>query len=103
MQINRYRIMHENVGLKVNRMKMQVVVRDGNTFTASSRGIDKSVYMIDIPRIDDDIVMDYFSIKSAFLLDCIENNKLPVKCSERECWNGNKCEKYCNVREFCHD
>lgn len=100
MQLNMYRIMLEQKNYEIDYLKMQCFVRDGGTYIAKNRGIDKTFYYIDIPIWDDKKVLDfYFKQRDAFK-EALESGKTKP-CNDRECWNGNKCKKYCYVANYC--
>lgn len=87
--------------IKFKRLKVQVVVRDGNTVAALSRGIDRNIYYIDIPIIPDDEVKEYFSRKRKHLLQAVEQGDWQVPCTEDERWQDHKCLHYCPVNKHC--
>jgi hypothetical protein len=103
LQLNNYRIMLEdnNIGFKIRNMYIQATVRDGGTLVAFNRGIDKNLYKIPVKRLEDDYVKTYFKSKSDALLNAIETKIIPPPCSNKENWGFKKCQKYCNVAEFC--
>jgi len=86
---------------KVNRIKAQVIVRDGNTMMALSRGIDRNIYLIDIPRIPDEQVKEYFKRKTDDLLQALKQGYWSTPCNDIERWEGKKCQEYCPVNKFC--
>jgi len=100
LQLNQYRIMFEAAGFPVSRMQLQVIVRDGATYIAKSRGIDSNMYIIDIPRLSDASVYDFyrylqFEVDEAFL------NGWTRRCDCHESWQGRRCGGYCEVVEQC--
>jgi len=101
MQVNMYRIMLEESGKEVKQMKLCIIVRDGNTYMAKNRGIDKNIYYIDIPKYADCNVLSYFNNKRTALIFSIENDKMPGICDSRENWEGRKCADYCQVKQWC--
>ena len=102
LQQNRYRVMlYDNFGLKLHRMQLQATVRDGNTFSARSRGVHGLVYLIPIPVLDDDYVKDYFNQKQAQLALAFEQGYWDYPCNNQETWDGIRCERYCEVAEHC--
>jgi len=101
LQINKYRIMMEKKGYKVNELRIQAIVRDGNTINAFNNGVEGEVYLINIPILEDSVVEEYFSKKKDDLLVALELKDWEHKCTDDETWNGIKCERYCAVREFC--
>lgn len=101
-QLNMYRIMLEKTkGLNIKRMKVFFVVRDGGTYISDSRGIYNNIYYQEVPHVNDEIILNYFTQKRDELLTALETNVTPQICSQEERWYGNKCEKYCEVRDIC--
>ena len=82
-------------------MKLQMNVRDAGTFSAKGRGVTKNIYYVDIPFVDNDIIIPYFLEKRDRLLRHLEENSTPPKCTIEETWGGKKCESYCEVRHLC--
>jgi len=106
MQLNHYRILLEEHGVKVGRMQVQVTVRDGGLQVAQTRGIKDNIYLIPINRLPDGQVNLYFDMKNHALLASLENYKndpqyLPPPCNSRESWDGARCRGYCEVSHFC--
>ena len=109
LQLNNYRIHIEHqLDRHVDRMQLQVTVRDGGTFVATGRGVTELIYLIEIPRIHDKIVEDYFTQQATNLNWAIHNNETPVEpCTPRERWhNPNtgkdaRCQGYCEVWNHC--
>lgn len=100
LQLNRYRIMYESYGYKISKMIIQAIPRDGGTFVAEGRGIDKNLYLIPIPRLPDIEVLAYYDnlkkeVQAAF------DTGYAKKCNSYESWEGRRCEKYCEVSEAC--
>lgn len=100
-QVNMYRYLLEIKGYEVKAMKLQMNVRDANTITAFSRGVKKNIYFVDIPFVDNEIILPYFTEKRDRLVEHLASRTIPEKCNEEETWNGKKCEKYCEVRTLC--
>ena len=100
-QVNMYRYMLELKGYKVKHMKLQMNIRDANTYSAKDRGINRNIYFVDIPFLDNDIIIPYFIEKRDRLLQHLKDKSTPPKCSDEETWGGKKCESYCEVRGLC--
>ena len=100
-QVNMYRYLLEQQGYKVKKMKLQMNIRDASTMTARDRGIDRNIYFVDIPFVDDEIIIEFFTDKKEKLLSALEVGEVPSKCSIVETWEGKKCESYCEVRGLC--
>lgn len=100
-QINWYRLLLEKSGYPVEEMYVQATVRDGGIQMARERGIDKNIYLIPVPFIHDDHLIEKFLDKRDLLNYSLLNNDLPSMCDSEETWGGKKCEMYCPVREVC--
>ena len=101
LQLNKYRVMLESKGFKVDALQIYAVVRDGGTMIAKNRGIEERGVIIPIPILPDEEVKTYFDKKQKDLLKALEQGGWSEKCTDEETWNGLKCEKYCAVSEFC--
>jgi hypothetical protein len=82
-------------------MVCEIIVRDGNTFMATNRGISDNAYLVPVNKISDKWISRYMNKKSNDLINAMKNKKLPPPCKPRECWGGNKCEKFCAVNKYC--
>jgi len=100
-QLNCYRYMLQKAGKEVNAMYIQITVRDGGIQMARDRGVDRKIYLVQVPYIHDDHIEKRFTEKRDLLLTAIETNEIPQKCSEEETWGGKKCEMFCDVRGVC--
>ena len=100
LQLNRYRIFFERAGFPVSRIQLQVMVRDGNTYIAKSRGIDQELYIIPVPRLDDNFVIDFYRGLQAEVDEAFETGWVR-KCNEWESWEGRRCNGWCDVAEQC--
>ena len=106
LQLNRYRVMLEEKGLKIGKMQCQITVRDGGLAVARDRGITKNIYLIPVDRMENEEVRHYFYLKRKYLLDALTIHKdnpeyLPIPCNNKESWDGRRCKEYCEVFEFC--
>lgn len=100
-QVNKYRMEFEKRGIRVDEMRIQCVVRDGNTFIARSRGVFRNIYYFIIPRIPDEVITAYFEAKKQALFTALEQGYWNEICTAKENWDGLKCQNYCEVAEFC--
>jgi len=100
-QINCYRYMLEKKGKEVENMYVQITVRDGGIQAARDRGVEGKIYLIEVPYIHNDHIEERFMSKRDLLLEAINLEKLPSKCSQEETWYGKKCEYYCDVKDLC--
>ena len=100
-QVNFYRYLLETNGYEVDKMFVQATVRDAGLQIARERGVVGKIYMIEVPYIDNEHLLDKYITKRNALLIALVNKELPEKCTDEETWNGMKCESYCPVREVC--
>lgn len=112
LQLNKYRtVVEKYFDIKISRLKIFAIVRDGNTMVAKGRGIDQNTYYIDIPFMDDKDVNEYFDTKAEKLIKALAAYEadpkkdfqahVPSKCTDAENWDGNMCKAYCNVADSC--
>jgi CO dehydrogenase/acetyl-CoA synthase delta subunit len=100
LQLNRYRIMFEKYGFPISKMQIQAVVRDGGTYIAQSRGIERNLYLLDVPRISNSACLKFYhglqiEVDKAF------KDKWIRKCNSHESWEGRRCKGFCEVTEAC--
>jgi hypothetical protein len=100
-QINWYRFMLEKSGKTVDSMYIQATVRDGGIAMARDRGVTKNIYLIKVPYIHEDHLLEKFLTNRDMLIQALKTNILPNKCTNEETWDGRKCEAYCPVRFHC--
>lgn len=101
-QLNRYRIFFEKAGFPIEKMQIQATVRDGGTYIAFSRGVKNNIYLIDVPRVDDEIILEYFSRKGSALVKCVSTKTPPADpCTPEERWEDRKCKSFCEVAASC--
>lgn len=102
LQLNRYRIFFEKAGFPVSRMQIMAIPRDGSTYIAKNRGIDRNLYLIPIPRLDDAEVLAFYRNLQAEVDTAFDTGYIR-KCNSWEAWEGRKCNGYCEVAEFCQN
>lgn len=102
LQVNRYRIFYESYGFKISRMRIFAIPRDGGTFIAKNRGIAKNMYLIELPKIQDSEVLGFYQKLQAEVNQAFDDEWARV-CSPWECWDGNRCANYCEIKEDCKD
>lgn len=106
MQLNRYRIFYEKMGFKVDKMKVYIMLKDGNQMSAKQRGLDKNHYVVDIPLLTDKEVLDYYKLKHEAIQEAFLTGETKI-CSDKERWYNEdyksygKCDKFCSVRNHC--
>ena len=101
LQLNAYRLMLEFRGCPVKEMRLEVFVRDGGTWIANDRGVDRNSFLVKINRVDDHRLQSFLLEKASRLRDALDKNKMPPPCRPVETWGGLKCKSFCNVRQFC--
>jgi hypothetical protein len=101
LQLNKYRMEFEKRGFKPDELKIQCIVRDGNTYIARSRGVFRNIYYFNIPFLPDAEVVAYFDYKKKALLSALKQGYWNEICTAKENWDGLKCRNYCEVAEFC--
>jgi hypothetical protein len=87
--------------IKIHAIRVQALVRDGGTVVAISRGVERNVYLIDIPKVPDQDIKDYFKRKRDDLLQAMKDGHWETPCNDLERWNDRKCTDFCNVKRFC--
>lgn len=100
-QLNRYRVMLGELGFRIDKMQLQVTVRDGGLAIAKSRGVMRNTYKIPIPTIQDIQITNYFTYKNDVLMDALDKGEWSMPCTPKECWEGARCQEYCDVWEHC--
>ncbi|GAH73972.1 unnamed protein product, partial [marine sediment metagenome] len=100
LQLNRYRLFLEDDGFTVKEMKIQATVRDGGIQAATQRGLDRNIYLIPVPRMQDEDVKNYFETKAAALHEALHTGYAP-KCNDEETWSGRRCAGWCDVADVC--
>jgi hypothetical protein len=126
IQMNDYRMKLQGCGFTVENMFVQVLTRDGGTFVAQGRGIDRNSQLVRINNISDRWITKYMRKKSEDLHYWLgrykETGELPPPCSVREMWGGKKeikrnpfdgqvyetnispglkCQRFCSVWYMC--
>lgn len=121
LQLNRYKIMTELIyKVKVSKMKLFCIIRDGGLAVAKSRGVERQTEYIDVKELDPEYINNYFTEKRNRLVNAIDSyekskenindngfdlkalkENCPKICNEKESWNYRRCEGYCPVSEIC--
>ena len=101
LQLNHYRLMYEAAGFPVTTLQVEAIVRDGNTITATGRGVDREIYVIPVRILPNDEVHRFFDAKAKALKHAVETGTMPEPCAQDERWNGRRCAGYCDVWESC--
>ena len=100
LQLNRYRILFEQSGFHISRMQVQAILRDGGTINAINNGLTKNFYLVDVPFMDNQVVLSYYKHLQEDI-QAAENFNWIRKCNDWESWNGVRCERYCEVYYAC--
>jgi len=100
-QLNWYRYLLNKSGYDVDKMCIQVTLRDGGVAVARDRGLTNNIYLIEVPKYDDEVLENKFLKARDELTRALETGNLPHKCSDEQTWNGRKCQSYCDVRYLC--
>jgi len=90
-----------SVKIKIHAIRVQALVRDGGTIIAISRGVDRNIYLIDVPKVPDQDIKDYFKRKKDDLAQALKQGYWSTPCNDLERWNDRKCTEFCNVNRFC--
>jgi len=100
-QINRYRLFFEAKGVKVDRMKIEAIIRDFS-FAPKIEGYElKPIEFMEIPKLPDEEVLTYFNRKIKALNTALANDRWNEPCDEHERWNDRRCSSYCPVWFVC--
>lgn len=107
VQLNDYRMKLESYGFPVDKMVCEILVRDGGTYIARSRGVHQKALLVVINKISDIWISRYMNEKAKRLKEALSTNILPPPCSPRERWydsttkRSGKCASFCPVRFVC--
>lgn len=101
LQMNNYRVMAQEIGFNVTELKVQITVRDGNTFSARNNGVSENIYLLPVEILPDNEVKEYFLSKFYALDKCLKNQDMGELCDFEERWNGRRCSGYCSVYMYC--
>ena len=102
LQLNHYRVLLESQGYTpINKMRVQATVRDGGLKAAMERGVTNTIYLIDIPRMEDYQVESFFERKRIALVHAVTSGIAPAVCDAKESWGGRRCQDYCEVAPNC--
>jgi len=108
VQLNDYRMKLQRIAkLPVRKMICEMLVRDGGTYIAKSRGVMRRGELAVINKISD-IWIERFMRKKWYLLKHhLETETIPPVCRPRERWYDSKtgkslkCSAYCHARNNC--
>lgn len=102
VQLNDYRMKLEKHGLPVKQMVVEMLVRDGGTYIANSRGVYQKACLAVINKISDIWIERYMRAKWKNLKYALDNHVLPPVCRPRERWYNNKTGASLKCSTFCH-
>jgi hypothetical protein len=100
LQLNRYRILFERYGFPISRIQLFVIVRDGGTYIANQRGIDKNTYVIPVKKLPDGKVLHFYKMLQIEVEMAFRRGYAPM-CNSWESWDGRRCNGYCEVSDVC--
>jgi hypothetical protein len=100
LQLNRYRILFERYNFPVSKINIQINPRDGNTYMAKNRGIDRNLYMEPIPILPDQEILDFYDKLQAEVDEAFKTGWIR-QCNAWESWNGRRCKGYCEIAAAC--
>ena len=100
-QLNFYKLLLEKNGYPVDKILLQITVRDGGLQIARERGVDRNIYLLEVPTIHTEHLLNKFTSQRDALLIALKNNTIPKMCNKEETWDGVKCKSYCPVSENC--
>ena len=103
LQLNHYRISFEQRGFPISKMRIQAIPRDGGTYIAKNRGIDKNLYIIPIKRLHNNDVLSFYQTLSDEVNEGFQTGYVR-KCNIWENWERRRCEGvWCEVSEACKE
>jgi hypothetical protein len=102
LQLNRYRIFFEQYGFPVSRLQIQAIPRDGGTYIAKGRGIEKNLYIIPVKKLLNDFVLDFYKTLNDEVLEAFKTGYVRL-CNSWENWEYRRCDGYCEVAEACKE
>jgi hypothetical protein len=101
LQLNRYRIFFESSGFPISTIRLQVMVRDGDTYIAKNRGVERNLYIVPVKRLHNKDVLEFYKTLSNEVLQAFSGG-VARKCNTWESWERRKCEDgWCEVAEAC--
>jgi len=100
LQLNRYRILFESYNFPISKINIQINPRDGNTYIAKNRGIDRNLYMEPIPILPDQEVLEFYDKLQTEVDEAFKTGWIR-RCNSWESWNGRRCKGYCEVSDAC--
>lgn len=101
MQGSRYSWMLIDIGFPVDKYIVQATVRDFTRQTSRQYGLERQIYLIEIPILRRDQVVEFYALKSLRLKEALESGVMPEPCSPTERWDDRRCIGYCPVVKFC--
>lgn len=96
LQINAYRILAKEHGIDVKSMRLCMTVKD----YMQDCGLEP-IEIVELPFIDDEIVLNWFREKTEALNHHLVEGTLPPICTDKERWNGRRCKDYCKFNYIC--
>ena len=100
LQVNRYRQGWALKGFNVSKMFVFAIPRDGGTYLAKQRGIERRYYKFPLEFIPDEEVDRYYDGLQRECDEAFETG-YARRCVNWECWDGERCRNYCEVSVPC--
>ncbi len=76
------------------------IPRDGGTWVATNRGIDKNFYIIPIRRLPNKEVLAFYQKLSDEVNEAFRSGYARI-CNNWETWSGKRCENFCEIKDAC--
>lgn len=105
-QQNLYRILLGKHGIPIEDMFLQVIIKEPIN-TIKTFNLDKQCYLLKLPKMNDQRLLDYALYKKDALVNAIATNTMPRQCSAKDRWvsktypMGRRCKDYCSVSYCC--
>ena len=81
-------------------MQIQVISRDGGTYIAKGRGIDRNLYIIPIKRLINADVLNFYRTLADEVQRAFEKGYIRL-CNWWESWERKRCDGWCEVSGYC--
>lgn len=105
-QQNLYRILLNKHGIPITDMYLQLIIKEPIA-TVKTFGLNQQCYLVKLPKLSDQRLLDYALYKKDALVTAIETKTLPKQCSAKERWvskscpEGRRCKDFCSVNYCC--
>jgi hypothetical protein len=105
-QVNRQRqLLEKSTPYKVMAQHLMIVptgIQGRVKDEAASLGVAHGMIRMDVPRLHDDDIVEFYKVKADALAAAMEANAAPY-CTVQQTWGGKKCAQsnYCPVNKEC--